>query len=471
MLCGSGFRVSENIYQELAKAISGYVEAAAGCGKTEAIVFAVKDYCTGKQLILTHTNAGVGALKKRFKDKGVDQSKYHIETISGWTLNWIRHYPKLSKYSGTLPLPQKDDWPTVYEAARRLFNEEFIQFVIRNSYAGIIVDEYQDCTIQMHDLIVSLKELLPCRVLGDPLQGIFDFNKQPLVTWDQVISDFKNNIGLLDTPYRWKNNTPLGRWLISIRSNFQNNKYPDFNGSPIVHKQVDAQRKLQCIISLSKHLHGSVCIIGSKFGNFDPNLVSALINAGFYWVEPNDLPKLGKFLVSICNHADISKKAQEAISFISHSFVGLGSCKNFVEEILKGKVKSRPRDPDRARLFSLYPIGYTHQLLLDLIQYLLSKNINCKRYESIACLKRTLEQHLENHENLLEIFYQEISKQKALDNIRPDRCLGTTLLLKGLEFDHAIILYNKSDKGWNNLKDLYVALTRGCKSVYLIEPG
>jgi DNA helicase-2/ATP-dependent DNA helicase PcrA len=45
---------------------------------------------------------------------------------------------------------------------------------------------------------------------------------------------------------------------------------------------------------------------------------------------------------------------------------------------------------------------------------------------------------------------------------RLSRCVvGTTLLIKGLEFDHAIIL----DADGMDAKDLYVALTRGAGSL------
>jgi DNA helicase-2/ATP-dependent DNA helicase PcrA len=172
-----GAGVSEDLYRALGESVTGYVIAPAGCGKTEAIVRAVKSYCAGKQLVLTHTHAGVGALRKRFKDNDVSSESYHLETISGWTLSWVRHYPQLSGFTGALPVPKNSEWPSIYVAAANLLNNPFVQWVVKNSYAGIIVDEYQDCTLQMHNLILKLKAILACRVLGDPLQAIFGFNE------------------------------------------------------------------------------------------------------------------------------------------------------------------------------------------------------------------------------------------------------------------------------------------------------
>lgn len=49
------------------------------------------------------------------------------------------------------------------------------------------------------------------------------------------------------------------------------------------------------------------------------------------------------------------------------------------------------------------------------------------------------------------------------DNRIPKRAIGSTLLLKGLEADHCLIL-NAQNRGMN-ARHLYVALSRGAKSV------
>ncbi len=50
------------------------------------------------------------------------------------------------------------------------------------------------------------------------------------------------------------------------------------------------------------------------------------------------------------------------------------------------------------------------------------------------------------------------------------RSIGSTLLVKGLEFDHVVILRGVEwQRSWGNYKDLYVALTRGSKTTTLME--
>lgn len=49
--------------------------------------------------------------------------------------------------------------------------------------------------------------------------------------------------------------------------------------------------------------------------------------------------------------------------------------------------------------------------------------------------------------------------------IRHNKLIGTTLLVKGLEYHHAIILEAES----MSPKELYVALTRGAKTITIVS--
>lgn len=311
--------MSEEIYKSLAKLKSGYVEAPAGCGKTEAIVRTVGQYAEGRQLILTHTNAGVAALKSRFKKHGVSSEKYHIETISSWAWSWVSKYPVTSQYSGSHP-PLGDDWRQIYINAQNLLAENYVVYVIKNSYTGIIIDEYQDCTRSMHGLILTLNKIIPCRVLGDPLQGIFDFNKNdPLIDWVVVTNDFEHKIGELTEPHRWnKHGDPaLGSWAISNRNMFAQPELPNLEGSPINIRKTNPADKAKDLISLVHQFDGSICIIGAKPGmTFQGALATTMINQGFKVLEPNDLPLIRKMIAKIDDEQVVHKKGKIAFDLI-----------------------------------------------------------------------------------------------------------------------------------------------------------
>jgi len=462
----------DNLYRELAIASVGFVTAPAGCGKTEAIIQSVKNYCNGKQLILTHTNAGLTALRKRFKTNEVSSDKFHIDTISGWALSWVSKYPTLSNYEGNLPIPTNGEWSMLYRSASVLLQKEFVKKVILNSYSGVIVDEYQDCTFPMHELVLKLVEIIPTRILGDPLQGIFSLNADdPLVDWETVTSDFINNIGTLSTPFRWNNvmNPTLGQWLIESRSIFEDNRIPILNHRSILQEQVDPSQKAARIQALIRSIEGSICIIGPKHGNTYGPLISSMVNAGVIPVEPNDLPFLKSLIENLSSNIPNAAKGTLSFSFLKSTFAGLEEHKDFIEKILTGNLRRPPIGENRRALYQSHGIGYSFELLLEVINYIQNARIKAKKPDSIRTLKRILERHQYEGISLQAGFTEEILKRKFHDKGRPKKCFGSTLLLKGLEFDHAIILYNSNDNGWSNVKDFYVALTRGSKSIYIIQ--
>ncbi|MEO7469174.1 MAG: UvrD-helicase domain-containing protein, partial [Sphingobium limneticum] len=65
----------------------GTVTAPAGCGKTHLISVALTRHVAPKPiLVLTHTNAGVAALRSRLDKAGVEPSHYRLTTIDGWCM-------------------------------------------------------------------------------------------------------------------------------------------------------------------------------------------------------------------------------------------------------------------------------------------------------------------------------------------------------------------------------------------------
>jgi DNA helicase-2/ATP-dependent DNA helicase PcrA len=83
--------VSERISAALLAKACGSIVAPAGYGKTETIADIVVA-STGRCLLLTHTLAGVDALKKRLTAKNVKGDRYHLETIAAWSLRHASSY-------------------------------------------------------------------------------------------------------------------------------------------------------------------------------------------------------------------------------------------------------------------------------------------------------------------------------------------------------------------------------------------
>ena len=156
---------------------------------------------TGRQLVLTHTHAGVKALRDRLRRFNVPESRFRVDTIAGWCLRYTVSFPLVSGISAKTPTAAQ--WAAVYPAAENVLQSSAVREVVQSSYAGVFVDEYQDCTLPQHAVIVRLADVIPCRVLGDPLQGIFGF-KEPLVDWETDVATAFEELPPLVIPHRWR---------------------------------------------------------------------------------------------------------------------------------------------------------------------------------------------------------------------------------------------------------------------------
>jgi hypothetical protein len=81
----------------------GTITAPAGCGKTHLIADAVTRHDSAKPImILTHTNAGVVALRGRLDRLNVPSKAYRLVTIDGWAIRLISTFPQRSAH--TIPV-------------------------------------------------------------------------------------------------------------------------------------------------------------------------------------------------------------------------------------------------------------------------------------------------------------------------------------------------------------------------------
>ena len=461
--------MSDPVYRAIANARTGFVESPAGCGKTEAIVRTVADFCDQPQLVLTHTHAGVDALRHRFRFHNVASARFHVDTIAGWAWGWVRKYPLTSDYLGSIDLVQ---WNTVYSAMIMLLQKSFVRQGILNSYAGVIVDEYQDCTVPMHRLILALGDVLPCRVLGDDLQAVFGFRNDPLVSWPTVQKDFSSNLGVLQTPYRWINsgNRALGEWLLETRDSFRAHREPGYRDSPVDRRTVPYRTLGRELLRLTNNKTGRICVVGPKARRLNAAAETTLVNRGYRVLEPNDLTALRTLIVSASSES-MAQTSDAAMTFLFSAHGGLSkSDKTFIKKILLGQ-DQQPRRDDRRSLCANHTTGATPDLLLDLLAYIEAlPGVSCKLLESVSVLKCILEAHIESGEELATVYATEIAKRKHRSRSNLYRCVGSTLLVKGLEFDHAVILRDPNwQNSWGNHRDLYVALTRGSRSTTLID--
>ena len=190
--------------------------APAGYGKTYTLAQCLEYTEENKrQLILTHTHAGIASIKEKVNERKIPSHKYHIETITGFAQRYVL---ALSAEKLEVQQGHRDYYSVLVDKSVELLRADAVKRIITESYAGLFVDEYQDCTNGQHQMIMLLAELLPTRLFGDSMQGIFGFHEGGLVDFDLELADFIRYE--LETPWRWRtdgNNRALGEELKEIR--------------------------------------------------------------------------------------------------------------------------------------------------------------------------------------------------------------------------------------------------------------
>ncbi len=235
--------------------------APAGYGKTYTLAECILHTPENeKQLILTHTQAGISSIKEKLKKLNASSHKYHVETITGFAQKYVLAY-----YNGDDIPPQEnsnDYYPFIIKNARDLFQKKTVKRTVKYSYNGLFVDEYQDCTKPQHEMLMVLSEILPIHILGDPMQGIFGFNEQ-LVDFENDLNDFEETEEL-GKPWRWDkdgNNEQLGDDLKKIReiltsdnkeikiSSFNTFEFTHSNENDIYNPQSSIRKKISNLIT------------------------------------------------------------------------------------------------------------------------------------------------------------------------------------------------------------------------------
>lgn len=452
---------------------SAAIIAPAGHGKTEMIADIV-EHAEGKQLLLTHTNAGVDAIEKRLQKRNVSKEKYVVTTIAAFCIKWCVSYDRTGHFDKTLsPLnggkEEKAYYAQLYSGARNIFVSSWAGDVLRASYAGIVVDEYQDCIQEQHEIVLAMNKYLPVRVLGDPMQGIFSFAGD-LVDWSHL--DFPV-IDVVTKPWRWsKCNPELGEYLMTVRKALL----------PALSKQkcrvqIDPQNKNVKVVEPASftgysHLkelsqYSSVVYI-TKWPRQQLNFCMHMPGI-FQYDEKQDCTELFKY----ANLFDTTTGAELALSiikFASEGLTGVGKAlKSYIE-----KLKANSFDFSRIKkntevgniLTETAPNLSKGSILKLLTWFSASKEFKQYRSELLAEMIRSVKYAIEH----------DVTIHDAATHIRKDAPLqkrytgfkflsSRTLLSKGLEFDCVIIDMTTP----LDAKDFYVAMTRAMRKIYIIS--
>lgn len=448
----------------------GAVTAPAGCGKTYLIADALNRHQGTKPiLVLTHTNAGVAALRGRLAAFGVPETRYRLATLDGWAMRLAALFPMRSKVEpSVLELRNpSNDYSTIRNAATSLLAAGDVADVVAASYARLIVDEYQDCSQRQHAMVTWLAQTLPTSVLGDPLQAIFGFGGDDLPAWDADVCAYFPVVAQLTKPWRWINAgaADLGDWLLQTRELIVSGQKVDVRTAPAERLdwiQLTGNDNLGARVaaaSIPAMADEKVLIIGFATSPAQQRAIASRV-PGAIVVEAVDLKDLVAF----------------GQSFLPTSVTALEQMAKFADELMSGAGAVQAAASIRAKIEkglppngSLEAAGYSlvrdcsYAAALDFLVELGRQAAGGIHRDAVmrACIRALRgclgPQAPSFHDSTIQVREQ----SRLIGRPLAARSVGSTLLMKGLEGDIAVVL----DGDDLNYRNLYVAMTRGAKKL------
>lgn len=451
----------------------GLVIAPAGCGKTQLITDALARHDGPKPiLVLTHTNAGVAALRGRLEKAGVQPAAYRATTLDGFAIRLISTFPQRAGHDPRIVNGARPNYEAIRDAAARLVAAGHLHDILAASYERLFVDEYQDCSIRQHSLVTWLAQSLPTAIVGDPFQSIFGFGGDPLADWQTQVVAFFPVVGKLTIPWRWNNAGAhdLGNWLLSIRGDLARRTPIDLRTAPagvqwiqLDGRQDDALRHAAAAVDAPGDT--KVLIIGDSTDPRGQRRFARLVD-GAVTVEAVDLRDLTDFgsALNLAQPDVLSTVADFAENLMSA--FSAGDLMRSVASARAGTLGRALSDIEQTAVkFEETPSLTGVSDLLYAINR--AGGVRCYRPAVLAAAQRALQLAASPAGPSFRDATVTIREQSRLVG-RPlaRRSVGSTLLLKGLEADISVVL----NAGSLNARNLYVAMTRGARRVMVCSP-
>lgn len=450
--------------RELAASERGLLVGPAGYGKTTTLARAV-GLTDGRQLVLTHTHAGVRALKRKLADAGVPERRTTVRTIAAFSRRWTAAFPNLADTS------DDSSYDDIYTGFTRLTHVQQIRRLLSGSYDGLFVDEYQDCSVLQHQAIVALSGLMPTRVVGDPLQSIYRFGGgDGAVDFDEDVRTEFPLLGELERPWRWDPHAPeLGEQLREVRR-----------------RLLRGDDTLTAIDDLEAiRVPGGVphAVLRYEAGQLQATQGTVLVlrqHANQAHAEANGLPGFvsveeleGKTVRRAAEALEAARGPERAAELLRVAgrcaTVIRGAFASQLERLAAGEL-ARGRAPDKLAAVAALnrvaesqpddfePIG---EAVAALSAY---RDARVFRPDVVDVLRAGAERSGGNV-GLTQAVDETLHLRARRGRLMPRCTVSRTRLVKGLEFDHVIV----RDLAHLDVNNAYVALTRGSRSLIVID--
>lgn len=442
----------------------GSVLAPAGHGKTEAIVKAVK--LGRRALILTHTHAGVHALRSRLRRLGIPQSSASVETIAGWSLKYASAFPSTGDPPEGLP-KAKEDWERISRGVDSVMSLKAVRNVIACSYDRIFIDEYQDCDSLHHALVMTLSTILPTVILGDPMQGIFEFTGDSIRWTEHVEPNFPLATELL-VPHRWEGKDPtLGTWIAQTRGKLMRGEMIDLQSGPVNFIQAPNAFAMEGFFEGLVDRDGSIAAIHCRRGMCDQ--LAKATRGAFQSIEEIAAKRLRQFAMEWDLAPSRGMRLASLRSLHNDCFSqkplqpGEADSKEEAQVItdMKSYGERYEQTADLSHIKSIFSLSRKHP------------RWRLFRGELWRDANRALSELISGRASSFSDAVSSICQRAHLTGrATHKRTISTPLLLKGLEFDHVLIPdathFLKESNAQAKL--FYVAISRATRSLTITAP-
>jgi hypothetical protein len=434
----------------------GAIVAPAGHGKTELIANLA---ALGRRtLVLTHTNAGIQAIRARLKRLRVPQSSVAVDTISGWSLRYAHGFPGTAKPPADMPAGAQ--WDDVHRGVLAALGIPAVRQVVEASYDRILIDEYQDCNGPQHELAMALSGIAPTLVFGDPMQGIFEFAGATL-SWDGEIHRHFPLVGELETPYRWRGKNPeLGEWIMDARGRLMRGERVEFNG-PVNYRPATNAFDMGALFESIEGREGTVAAIHCNKGIC--YRVASAARGGYQAIEE----MAARTMTEFANRWDSSPALERRLATLRWLFSESFS----TQKLADGEAPPAEEAPiSEAIQAAIAALGYdAPRAALEVLT--LSRKLprwRLHRQELLRDVERAISEVAAGRsETMLEATARVRDRASIVGRKLPRRTVSTPLLLKGLEFDHVVVPDASHFGGERNAqaKLFYVAISRPTRSL------
>lgn len=434
------------------------VVAPAGHGKTEIIANIAAMGL--RALILTHTHAGVHAIRARLKRLGVPHSRVAVDTIAGWSMRYAHAFPRVAQPPAGMP--QGAEWDQLYRGATLALGVGAIREVVAASYDRILIDEYQDCGGLQHELATALSSIVPTLIFGDPMQGIFEFAGATL-SWDDLIHPQFPFAGTLETPHRWSGKNPaLGEWIAETRVKLMRGEAIDLADPRIIYRESDDAFDMGALFEGIDTKEGSFAAI-----HCNKTICYRLAKAaggGYQAIEEIAANRLREFADAWDHAADLAGRLRAISGLLNDSF--------HKRPVVEGEAVDPEDAAVEAALKDVAPgLGAGNGADAAARYMALSrKHPRWKLFRSELWrdAERAAVEVAAGRAESMAVATASVRQRVSMSGRKlPKRTVSTPLLLKGLEFDHVVIpdATHFAKERQAQAKLFYVAISRARRSL------